>query len=50
MLATDTNNNVYKTGLKIDFVPKLINFEEELLPKDSEKYLACSERQYIVCD
>jgi hypothetical protein len=50
MLAEDNNNNVYKTGLKIDFSPKLISFDEELMPKDSEKYLACSERQYIVAD
>jgi hypothetical protein len=50
MLAEDMNNNVYKTGLKIDFTPKLISFDEDLMPKDSEKYLACSERQYIVAD
>ncbi len=50
MLAEDNNNNVYKTGLKIDFSPKLISFDEELMPTDSEKYLACSERQYIVAD
>ena len=50
MLAIDSENRIYKTGLKIDFVPKLINFNEELLPKVADKYLACSERQYIVLD
>jgi len=44
MLATDSKGRVFKTGLKIDFVPKMINFKEDLLPLDAKKYLACSER------
>ena len=50
MLAIDSENRIYKTGLKIDYTPSLINFNEELLPKESDKMLACSERQYIVLD
>ena len=44
MLAIDTENRIYKTGLKIDFQPKMINFNEDLLPKEAEKILACTER------
>lgn len=50
MLACDSKGRVYKTGLKIDFLPKMINFNPDLLPLDCEKYLACSERQFIVLD
>ena len=50
MLASDSKGRIYKTGLKIDFVPKMIKFNEDLLPLDATKYLACSERQYIVLD
>lgn len=50
MLAIDSENRIFKTGLKIDYSPSQIIFDEELLPKDSEKILACTERQYIVYD
>lgn len=48
MMAQDTKGRVYKTGLKIDYVPKLIEFNRERMPK--AKILACGMRYYAVID
>ncbi len=50
MLMRDHKNRVYKTGLKLDYTPKLIKFNEDLLPNDKIKQLACGKRHYIVLD
>ena len=50
MLMRDHKNRVYKTGLKLDYTPKLIKFSEDLLPADKIKTLACGKRHYVVLD
>lgn len=50
MLMRDSQNRVYKTGLKLDYTPKLIKFNEDLLPGDKIRQLACGKRHYIVLD
>lgn len=37
MLMRDHKNRVYKTGLKLDYTPKLIKFNAELLPPENIK-------------
>jgi len=48
MMASDSEGRVYKTGLKIDYVPKLINFNSKRMEK--VKQLACGMRYYAVLD
>lgn len=48
MMALDSKGRVYKTGLKIDYTPKLINFNPERMVK--AKTLACGMRYYAVID
>jgi alpha-tubulin suppressor-like RCC1 family protein len=48
MLAKDSKERVYKTGLKIDYTPKLINFNHERMEK--ARILACGMRYYAVVD
>lgn len=50
MMAIDTDDNVYKTGLKIDYDPSLIKFDKNMLTNDASKKLACGERHYVVLD
>lgn len=46
-MITDTNNKVYKTGLKLDYTPKLINFFAEFPPSEISQ-LACGRKHYVV--
>ena len=48
MMAKDSKGRVYKTGLKIDYTPKLINFNKERM--HHVKSLACGMRYYAVLD
>jgi len=50
MMMVDTENRLYKTGLKLDYDPSLIKFDEGLLKDNSIKKLACGERHYCVLD
>jgi hypothetical protein len=48
MLASDSKGRVFKTGLKIDYVPKLVQFNRERMQRP--KILACGMRYYAVLD
>ena len=50
MLARDSENRIYKTGLKIDYIPKLVRFDAEALPRESTYQLACGRKHYAVLD
>ena len=50
MLLRDYKNRIFKTGLKIDYTPKLINFNSELLPSDKIHLIACGRRHYVIHD
>lgn len=50
MMMIDTENRLYKTGLKIDYDPSLIKFDSNILNENSIKKLACGERHYCVLD
>ncbi len=48
MMIQDSKNNIYKTGLKLDYSPKLINIFSEEFPKEDVVELACGRRHYVV--
>jgi hypothetical protein len=50
MMMIDTENRIYKTGLKIDYDPTCINFDEEMLGSGAIKKLFCGEKHYVVLD
>lgn len=50
MLIKDSANRIYKTGLKIDYVPKLVNFNKERLPGEDIKAIAAGTAHYVVLD
>jgi len=50
MMMVDSENRIYKSGLKLDYDPSVIKFDIELLGEASLKKLACGERHYVVLD
>lgn len=50
MLLRDHKNRIFKTGLKLDYTPKLVRFNEELLKNDNVTQIACGRRHYVVMD
>ncbi len=50
MLVRDSKNRVYKTGMKIDYTPKLCRFSPELLEADKIRELACGRAHYVILD
>ena len=48
MMACDTKGRVFKTGLKIDYSPKLVNLDRNFMKKPVQ--LSCGMRQYSVLD
>ena len=47
MLIQDSSNNVYKTGLRLDYLPKKLNFFDEF-NKDDITELACGRKHYVL--
>jgi len=47
-MAMDSLGRIYKTGLKMDYYPKLIQFNTDRMHK--AKQLACGMRYYAVLD
>jgi len=45
MIIQDSSNNLYKTGLKLDYSPKKINLSDDF-KADSITHLACGRRHY----
>ena len=50
MLFRDSKNNIYKTGLKIDYIPKLCKFDSTLLPKEKIVAMQCGRQHYVMLD
>lgn len=50
MMVKDHKNRVYKTGHKIDYTPRLIKFNEDLLPRDKVDQIMCGKQHYVVLD
>lgn len=48
MMAKDSKGRIYKTGLKIDYTPKLIRFNKQRL--ETACQLSCGMRYYAVLD
>jgi len=48
MMAYDMKGRVFKTGLKIDYTPKLVAFDRDLMKNPAQ--LSCGLRQYSVLD
>lgn len=50
MIMKDIQNRIFKTGLKIDYSPKLIHFDSKLLSGDKIEHIDCGRRHYVVAD
>ena len=50
MLFRDHKNRLYKTGLKIDYSPKLIVMNKELITPEKVSMMACGRRHYTILD
>jgi hypothetical protein len=50
MLLRDHKNRIYKTGLKLDYTPKAIKFNPELLDSSKIDLIACGRRHYVILD
>lgn len=50
MLLRDHNNRIFKTGLKIDYTPKMIKFNPDLLDISKIKLMACGRSHYVILD
>lgn len=48
MLIQDDDLNIYKTGLKLDYVPKQIDIFNESFTKESVTQLTCGRKHYVV--
>lgn len=46
MIIQDSDNNLYKTGLKLDYSPKKVNLSENF-KADQLEHLACGRRHYV---
>ena len=49
-LVRDSKNRIFKTGMKIDYTPKLMNFNPELLPPSKISQLACGRAHSVILD
>lgn len=47
MMIIDDENSVYKTGLKLDYSPKKMNFFEDF-PKEDITQVACGRKHYVI--
>lgn len=50
MMMRDSEDRLYKSGLKLDYDPSLIKFDGDMLEKSAIKKIACGERHYVVLD
>ena len=47
MLIQDENNQIYKTGLKLDYSPRPLNFDSDFTV-DNVTALACGRKHYVI--
>jgi hypothetical protein len=47
MMLKDTKNQIYKTGLKLDYTPKQMDFFKEFSSDDITN-LACGRKHYVI--
>lgn len=50
MIVKDSENRVYKTGLKIDYSPKLVALDPEMAADGKIAQLACGTAHYVILD
>lgn len=50
MIMRDHENNLFKTGNRLDYTPKRINFDDELLNPNKIDKIACGKAHYLVLD
>ena len=48
MMIRDEDGNIYKTGLKLDYVPKQINIFNDEFRKEDVVEMACGRKHYVV--
>jgi alpha-tubulin suppressor-like RCC1 family protein len=50
MLFRDHKNRLYKTGLKIDYTPKMIVMNKDFITPEKVRLMACGRRHYTILD
>jgi len=50
MLVRDNEGHIFKTGQKIDYTPKLVNFNSDRLPSNANVRMSCGRAHYVVLD
>ena len=48
MMIRDDEDNVYKVGLKLDYVPKQVDIFNEEFKKEDVTELSCGRKHYVV--
>ena len=48
MMIRDLDDNVYLTGLKLNYEPKRLNFREDLLKTSDIQMMGCGAKHYII--
>ena len=48
MLIRDEHNELYQTGLKMNYTPKKLNFDKDLLDVNDIRLLGCGRKHYII--
>jgi hypothetical protein len=47
MMIRDDNDSIYKTGLKLDYTPKELEFFPEF-SKDDVSLMSCGRKHYVI--
>ena len=42
------DNNIYQTGLRINYTPKKLSFNKDLLNLDNVRIMGCGRKHYII--
>lgn len=50
MMMTDFDGNVFKTGNRLDYIPKKVDWDAELLKGENVDKIACGKKHYMVID
>ena len=48
MLIQDIDNEIYQTGLRMNYTPKQLNFDPSILDTSNIKMMGCGRKHYIM--
>jgi len=49
MIIQDTENDLYISGLRLNYEPKKLQFDPHVLDKSNVKMIASGKRSYCIC-